>query len=406
MAVGAWARGTLSSDSVAFSIAERWDGLSWAILPTPRLPGGMSAELFAVACPDAKLCVAVGAEGAHEAGLSEPSPLAGDASPLVEQWNGKSWSVMASPQVLGASLDAVACPSALECIAVGWPGTEGGRPLAERWDGHRWSLMSTPDVAGGELSAIACPAVDQCLAVGSVPFAGQNFALRRTDNVTLPMGWDGQRWVAQQTPRLPQSGPGAWRYQLAGLACSSTASCFAVGYFSYAAAPPLLTPLVEGFDGKVWTVRSFPGGVAPAEASLSAGSHHEPQLLDVSCSSASACTAVGSVSDLCVPHANPSPCTLEASWNGTSWRIEPSTLQKASLSAVACVSECVSDGTAPLSEAALPARSRINLDPRNQFSSAPATPMGTPPSRLDRRWKCKAALRAAPADCRQIPTPS
>jgi hypothetical protein len=90
IAVGGWSRGALVSDSLAFSLSERWDGSSWTILPTPRLPARMSAELFAVACPSRNLCIAVGAEGEHSASMEEPSPLTGDASPFVERWDGNS----------------------------------------------------------------------------------------------------------------------------------------------------------------------------------------------------------------------------------------------------------------------------------------------------------------------------
>jgi hypothetical protein len=83
---------------------------------------------------------------------------------------------------------------------------------------------------------------------------------------------------------------------LAGVSCSSASACLAVG-FAYGP-----RPLGERWNGKRWSVEQIPGPV-------SAG------LAGVSCVSETACTAVGVI-------AGDFPDTLAEGWNGSSWAIE------------------------------------------------------------------------------------
>ena len=70
-------------------MAERWDGSSWAIQPTPRLPGGAIGLLIGVACTSATGCTAVGYSSPNGANLvNHPSPAT-----LAERWNGSTWSI-------------------------------------------------------------------------------------------------------------------------------------------------------------------------------------------------------------------------------------------------------------------------------------------------------------------------
>jgi hypothetical protein len=219
--------------------------------------------------------------------------------------------------------------------------------------------MATPHVAGGELSAVACPELRQCVAVGSVPFAGRNLSTSKLDDVTFAMGWDGRQWISQKMPSLPQAGPAMWGYRLSGLDCRSAGWCVAVGDFSYASAPVLKAPLVESWNGKLWRVRPFPEGIEPGQSRPKDGTAQEPELDAVACTSSSSCTAVGSLNDDCVPRASVTTCTLEASWNGASWRVEHSVLPNADLSAVTCVARgrCVAVGASPTASGTLAYRS-------------------------------------------------
>ena len=92
--------------------------------------------------------VALVLHGSREA----PAPV-----PLVERWNGKQWSVVASPKKgsVYSELDAVACVSPTWCAAVGYygyrydAGRRGGeRSLVELWDGKTWRIVPSPNTSG------------------------------------------------------------------------------------------------------------------------------------------------------------------------------------------------------------------------------------------------------------------
>ena len=121
--------------------------------------------------------------------------------------------------------------------------------------------------------------------------------------MTLAERWNGTSWKVQSTPNPP----GGQHNSLQGISCTSATACTAVGnYFNSAGK---LVTLAERWNGTAWTVQGTPN---PSGAG---GSYLE----GVSCTSATACTAVGySDQDLRLP-----PVTLAERWNGTAWTIEP-----------------------------------------------------------------------------------
>src|SRR5215471_12522571 len=129
------AAGTYQDSSGAFqTLAERWNGTSWAVQPMPPLAGGMMGQLYGVACTSATSCLAVG--------LSSPN-LFNNQSPatLAEQWDGSAWRVQRIPSPPGAAagnLNAASCVSRSACVAVGNTSNSRGTSLttAQRWSGH------------------------------------------------------------------------------------------------------------------------------------------------------------------------------------------------------------------------------------------------------------------------------
>src|SRR3954451_20005135 len=79
--------------------------------------------------------------------------MGGTDKPLIEHWNGSSWSVVPSPTPVGAlysrlkSVDAV---SANNVWAVGDLGLRRGveRTLIEHWNGTSWHRVPSPNPAG------------------------------------------------------------------------------------------------------------------------------------------------------------------------------------------------------------------------------------------------------------------
>jgi hypothetical protein len=171
-------------------MAERWDGTRWSIQPTPNPAGTRGAELSGVDCTGPSACTAVGAT-ADSAG----DPV-GPA--LAERWNGTTWSIQPTPNPPSpgsGTLTWVACPSPSACEAVGASVDTSGNPLAtlaERWNGTRWSIQPTPNPAGVQgvrLEGVACTSPAACTAVGG------SFA-----NASLAERWNGTKWVIQAPP--------------------------------------------------------------------------------------------------------------------------------------------------------------------------------------------------------------
>ena len=71
-----------------------------------------------------------------------------------------------------ATLSAVSCPSATQCVAVGSyldsSGNPDAGPLVEVSNGSGWTVPSTPKVPGGGLMGISCPSASACVAVGTI----------------------------------------------------------------------------------------------------------------------------------------------------------------------------------------------------------------------------------------------
>lgn len=197
MAVGDEEPGQNSTYAPDATLAERWDGKEWTIESTPNLPGG--SELNAVSCVSHDdECTAVG-----------DSDLSGTTMPLVEVWNGTSWSIQETqPPRSGISgyLEGVSCTSRSACVAVGY-GSVGQRALIERSQGARWSIMaaSNPRHRSGELDGVSCASRNACTAVG--------YTVER---------WNGRRWSIQQAPT-----PGNRHFT--AVSCPSTTACTAVG---------------------------------------------------------------------------------------------------------------------------------------------------------------------------------
>ncbi len=275
-----FAVGSSGDGSVSSTLIERWNGTSWAIIPSPNPTGATDSALNDVSCTSITNCFAVGTGG---------------VGTLVERWDGTSWAIVPSPNPTGEPqnvLTDVSCVSATSCFAVGWFGhTFGPRDtlfetLVERWNGTSWAIVPSPNPIGSPYSnlfGVSCTSATNCFAVG---FSGSNAGPPFS---TLIERWDGTSWAIVPSPN-PSAATSSHLY---GVSCSSTDSCFAVGYFVGSTTFPTL---VERWDGTSWAIVPSP---------ISTGA-----LNDVSCTSTTNCLAVGS------PNVE--------RWNGTSWGIVPS----------------------------------------------------------------------------------
>jgi hypothetical protein len=106
-------------------------------------------QLNGVSCLLASKCFAVGSyiDGG------------GFQRPLFESWDGGSWQEQPGFEARNASLYAVSCPSANACLAVG-QGVGAGveSPFVERWNGIAWNSESpaAPAASFAYLSGVSC----------------------------------------------------------------------------------------------------------------------------------------------------------------------------------------------------------------------------------------------------------
>jgi hypothetical protein len=116
----------------------RWRRPEWQIQPVPA-PSGAPGTFFAgVSCTSPSFCAAVGAR-TDSAG----NPV----GTLAERWNGMTWTIQPTPVLSagqGSFFSGVAC-QATACTAVGLNlPNSGPRMLAERWNGASWQIQPMP----------------------------------------------------------------------------------------------------------------------------------------------------------------------------------------------------------------------------------------------------------------------
>lgn len=248
--------GSFSNGGTTETLAEVWNGSNWTVQSTPNPAGAASSQLSEVSCRSAASCEAVG-----------QFTSGGATQTLAEGWNGSGWAIQSTPNVTGASqsvLSGVSCPSAAACEAVGNSATgTNSASLAEVWNGSAWAIQPTPNTATNvnDLNAVSCTSSSACTATGR----------------GLAERWDGSTW-ALQTIAEPKGNTPA---DLTGVSCTDNTRCMAVGSFFNKEA--IETLVAEQWDGTKWTVLSTPVSAANDSSGLS----------DVSCTFATACTAVG-----------------------------------------------------------------------------------------------------------------
>jgi hypothetical protein len=262
-------------------------GPSWTVQPSPnaRTPTSLLSQ---VSCSSASACTAL-AETAT--GPGQP--------PSVLRWNGRTWITQTTAAVQHGALTAVSCTSGSSCVAVGTRRNPLPSTLAEAWDGTSWTVMPMPKV-GGTLFAVSCVSATACMATGS-------------SGAALAESWNGSTWTVVPTP--PAGGESS---TLDSVSCMSASACTAVGtvVFEVGDGGQKDVSLAERWNGSGWTRKATPKPAAGGATSL----------VSVSCTSASSCTAVGSLTGFVAEH-----------WDGTRWTVQPS-IPADDPSAVSCTS--------------------------------------------------------------------
>jgi hypothetical protein len=183
-----------------------------------------------------------------------------------------------------------------------------------------WSVVASPNPSptNSSLSAVSCASASSCFAVGGQ--FGSPYMRAVTER------WNGLKWSV-----VPSPSPGV-SSSFAGVSCVDASFCMAVG--SSWPTNSAFNALIEAWNGVTWSVLPIP--VVTATFS---------ELIHVSCTSASACVAVGWSAT------GNTTTSLAEQWNGTAWSLmagpnpaPPGVLTV--LSGVSCVSatSCVAVG--------------------------------------------------------------
>jgi hypothetical protein len=227
------------------------------------------------------------------------------------------WSVsQAAIPLFGQSgeLVGISCPATALCVAVGTATNAAGMamPLAESLRGSTWTIADVPVPATAtvaRLFGVSCASSALCIAVGDAADSSSDGPLAEV--------WDGKTWSMDKVP-VPGASTNA---TLSAVSCSSATICIAVGHYFPAGTTTITSTFAELWNGTAWSLLATQNPTSTVNLELSG----------VSCTSATACTAVGGGAS----------GPLAESWNGTAWSIQ-STIAPAgsgeSLDSVSCQS--------------------------------------------------------------------
>ena len=247
-----WAVGSFYNGRTDLPRVEHWNGTTWSVVGTPKIrSAGYLEEAVALSASDVwAVGYTLGRTGAPQT--------------LTEHWNGTSWSVVRSPNVVGAIanyLVDVSAVSASDVWGVGYEinGTGVYRTLVEHWNGRSWSLVTSPNVGAGDnlLQGVA--------AVSSGDIWAAGFSKGPTGSTqTLAERWNGTSWSVVTSPN-----PGSTSDSLNRVAASSSTDVWAVGSF-YDGTNNVT--LIERWTGSAWSVVASPNVVASGNVLLAVGS--------------------------------------------------------------------------------------------------------------------------------------
>ena len=261
---------------------------------TPAAGSNPSVYFYAVSCPAAGSCVAVGSY--DDASFNQYG--------LIETLSNGTWTSTTAPMSTLSpapatdpfvSLTGLACPTTSWCVAIGAyndssPSQDG---LIETLSSGNWTAqtaplsgLSTATRPDSLLLGLSCPATGACVAGGQYQDSSNNY---QGLIETLSNG----AWAATAAPTTglsPSAGTDPEAF-LSDVSCpSSTSWCVAVGAY---AASSGTQGLIETLSNGTWAATTAPtSGLSPA-----AGSPPVDPLATVSCPAIGSCVAVSTYQD-------------------------------------------------------------------------------------------------------------
>jgi sugar lactone lactonase YvrE len=283
-------------------LGETWNGTKWTLTN-----GTADQSPTSVSCGSGVSCWGVGTK---VTGAGTEVLLERWESEEGEWWRSASGIKPVVPEgATNLRLSGIACTAATECTAVGTYTKEGqAQPLAERLAASKWTVQTMPSLPGATLTDLACSSAGSCVAVGYKSVKGVGFQ-------GVSVRWNGTEWSTLTTPGPKVEG---WADQrLTAISCGSAGSCKATG--NSVNEEGEVSPYVLSYNGSEFSLATLP--------TLKTGS----SLASMSCTSASACLAVGHAAE---------GGTLAVGWDGSKWTTRSSLTPKektAWLAGVSCV---------------------------------------------------------------------
>ena len=323
MAVGSYT----DSAGVQQPLALLRSGGTWSVTSTPKPGAALSAELKAVSCATSTTCTAVGSYKDDRKKL-----------PLVLAYASSTWWIQSAESAdygaVAVELNGASCNNTNDCHLVGSITYGHGSPRREfsyyrsegAWAADKPEALNRPWVRSGvgvvssRLADISCPtsSLSACVSVGTAEADQEDATKRQIGSVGTGINASAQTAAPGPAGYLTSS--------LAGVSCTSTSSCWAVGNFHNA---------TEGgrknfgtrWNGLAWS----PAALPTPEAAV--GSFSEA----VSCGSSTSCIAAGGWID---PEGTEKPLVVR--WNGTSWSLANPTLPAGALEGTLTDVSCAS----------------------------------------------------------------
>jgi hypothetical protein len=242
-ATSAWAVGYANGDSGVNglprnTLAMRWNGSSWSVVPTPQ-PGTNIRQLYGVK--------AFSTGEAWSAGWYYDANFHGEA--LMLHWSGSAWTQVAVPDpgTSGNSLEGIAGSAPNDVWAVGYYTNSGergvlGHPFAIHYNGTSWTQTEMPESGTGTfLHSVTALSANDVWAVGS----------KNGYHEPVAYHWNGSTWT--EVPIATAGGSG--NNVLYGVAGTAANQVWAVGYRS---ADSQIQPLVLRWNGTAFAAESVP----------------------------------------------------------------------------------------------------------------------------------------------------
>jgi hypothetical protein len=186
---GVWAVGDRVSPQSSRFIApliEHWTGTRWV---AQVLPGHQTNLLSAYAPARNNLWTA----GFFKVGIG-----ALETVPVIDHFNGKTWTIVSAPRPASSVLTAINGTSGTDIWAVGRQVAHAGAiSLIEHYDGHAWTRVASPSPATDYLDLGAVAAITPSNVWIAGDYSGSDSVFR-----TLIEHYDGRTWSIVPSPNL------------------------------------------------------------------------------------------------------------------------------------------------------------------------------------------------------------